>query len=137
MYAPRARTGAVEWALGLIGALCFPFIPQLIGPVVQFLVGYSHRTEPGVGGQNARAAANWAVTFLLAFVLFAGTHIVMLFAIPDGSEIKQSFFPFGIPITIAGLLYLVNIGVCVTGLVKASNGKAFRAPALPVLRDPA
>ena len=126
--------GLLPWALGLLILIPFPFVGGLASGIAMAVSGGSSRRFGGVAAENARAAANWGLTYLLVSTVLLISHFVILFSLTAGSP-SSGFYPIGIPITIYFALSLFHVVLVIIGMVKASSGKAMRVPfAIPYLR---
>lgn len=123
-------TGDLAWMMGFLALICIPFVGQLGAAIAMVVAGRSQRTKGPLAAQNGVNAANLGATYGLLTVVAAVTHFGLLFAIPDGSDVKKGFFPIGIPLTIWGLLSVAFLVCSILGLVKAGKREVFRAPAI-------
>lgn len=126
--------GLLPWALGLLILIPFPFVGGLASGLAMALSGGASRRFGGVARENARAALNWGLTYLLISTVLLVTHFVLLFALTSESP-TTGFYPIGIPITIYFALSLLHLVLVIVGMVRASGGKVMRVPfAIPYLR---
>ncbi|MEV7798434.1 DUF4870 domain-containing protein [Microbacterium foliorum] len=126
--------GLLPWALGLLILVPFPFVGGLASGIAMAVSGGSSRRFGGVAGGNARAAANWGLTYLLVSTVLLISHFVILFSLTADSP-ASGFYPIGIPITIYFALSVFHVVLVIMGMVKASSGKVMRVPfAIPYLR---
>lgn len=126
--------GLLPWALGLLILVPFPFVGGLASGIAMAVSGGSSRRFGGVAGENARAAANWGLTYLLVSTVLLISHFVILFSLTADSP-ASGFYPIGIPITIYFALSVFHVVLVIMGMVKASSGKVMRVPfAIPYLR---
>lgn len=126
--------GLLPWALGLLILVPFPFVGGLASGIAMAVSGGSSRRFGGVAGENARAAANWGLTYLLVSTVLLISHFVILFSLTADSP-SSGFYPIGIPITIYFALSVFHVVLVIMGMVKASSGKVMRVPfAIPYLR---
>ncbi len=126
--------GLLPWALGLLILVPFPFVGGLASGIAMAVSGGSSRRFGGVAGENARAAANWGLTYLLVSTVLLISHFVILFSLTADSP-SSGFYPIGIPITIYFALSVFHVVLVIMGMVKASGGKIMRVPfAIPYLR---
>ncbi|CAN7278093.1 DUF4870 domain-containing protein [Microbacterium foliorum] len=96
--------------------------------------GGTSRRFGGVAGENARAAANWGLTYLLVSTVLLISHFVILFSLTADSP-SSGFYPIGIPITTYFALSVFHVVLVIMGMVKASGGRVMRVPfAIPYLR---
>lgn len=122
--------GLLPWALGLLILIPFPFVGGLASGIAMAVSGGTSRRFGGVAGENARAAANWGLTYLLVSTVLLISHFVILFSLTADSP-SSGFYPIGIPITIWFALSVTHIVLSIVGLVKASRGVVFKPVALP------
>lgn len=126
--------GLLPWALGLLILVPFPFVGGFASGIAMAVSGGSSRRFGGVAGENARAAANWGLTYLLVSTVLLISHFVILFSLTADSP-SSGFYPIGIPITIYFALSVFHVVLVIMGMVKASSGKVMRVPfAIPYLR---
>lgn len=126
--------GLLPWALGLLILIPFPFAGGLASGIAMAVSGGASRRFGGVASENARAAANWGLTYLLVSTVLLISHFVILFSLTADSP-SSGFYPIGIPITIYFALSVLHLVLVIVGMVKASNGKVMRVPfAIPYLR---
>lgn len=126
--------GLLPWALGLLIVIPFPFVGGLASGIAMAVSGGSSRRFGGVARENARAALNWGLTYLLVSTGLLVSHFVILFTLTSDSP-SSGFFPIGIPITLYFAVSLLHVVLVIMGMVKASAGKVMRVPfAIPYLR---
>ncbi len=126
--------GLLPWALGLLILIPFPFVGGLASGIAMAVSGGTSRRFGGVAGENARAAANWGLTYLLVSTVLLISHFVILFSLTADSP-SSGFYPIGIPITIYFALSVFHVVLVIMGMVKASGGRVMRVPfAIPYLR---
>jgi hypothetical protein len=126
--------GLLPWALGLLILIPFPFVGGLASGIAMAVSGGASRRFGGVARENARAALNWGLTYLLVSTVLLISHFVILFSLTADSP-STGFYPIGIPITIYFALSIFHVVLVVMGMVKASSGKVVRVPfAIPYLR---
>jgi uncharacterized Tic20 family protein len=96
--------------------------------------GGSSRRAGGAARENARAALNWGLTYLMVSTLLLILHFVLLAVLTAGAPVSD-FYPLGIPITAYFALSVAHLVVVIVGTVRASSGKVMRVPfAIPFLR---
>ncbi|WP_197066101.1 DUF4870 domain-containing protein [Microbacterium sp. MEJ108Y] len=126
--------GLLPWALGLLILIPFPFVGGLASGIAMAVSGGTSRRFGGVAGENARAAANWGLTYLLVSTVLLISHFVILFSLTADSP-SSGFYPIGIPITIYFALSVFHVVLVIMGMVKASGGRVMRVPfAIPYFR---
>lgn len=126
--------GLLPWALGLLILIPFPFVGGLASGLAMAISGGASRRFGGVARENARAALNWGLTYLLVSTILLVSHFVVLFSLTSDSP-ASGFYPIGIPITIYFALSLAHVVIVIMGMVRASSGKVMRVPfAIPYLR---
>src|SRR5699024_7083280 len=79
-YAPYSQppaSGAVSWAMGFLCFIPIPYVSFLIAGIVMAAVYPSQRRKGPVAAENARFAANWGLTVILAVVVLVGSAIVV------------------------------------------------------------
>ncbi|PPG37385.1 DUF4870 domain-containing protein [Pseudoclavibacter sp. RFBA6] len=121
--------GAVQWGLGLLALIPFPFVSAIVAGIVMTAAGRSRAPATEAGERNRTNAANWGITYLISSVILIALHIAFLFTFDD--EYSSTFFPIGIPITIWFALSVTHVVLSIVGLVKASRGVVFKPIALP------
>ncbi|MGO2749762.1 MAG: DUF7822 domain-containing protein [Pseudoclavibacter sp.] len=124
--------GAVQWSLGLLALIPFPFVSAITAGIVMMIAGRSRGPATEAGELNRTNAANWGITYLIASIILIALHIAFLFVLDD--EYKSTFFPIGIPITIWFALSVTHLVFSIVGSVKASRGRVFKPVALPFFR---
>ena len=132
-YAPPAGSGGgLSWALGFL-AYAFPFVGAIAAGISMASVYRTVARRGVIAEENARSAANWGLTFLLATIVLPSTQLI-LFAVvkPSSDELSSPLIaPFVIYLLIAALHAVLTI----TGTVRASTGRVFRVPfAIPFIR---
>ncbi|MGJ0387663.1 DUF4870 domain-containing protein [Microbacterium sp. CGR1] len=126
--------GLLPWALGLLILIPFPFLGGLASGIAMAVSGGASRRFGGVARENARAALNWGLTYLLVSTVLLVSHFVLLFSLTADSP-TSGFFPIGIPITIYFALSVLHLVLVIVGMVRAAGGKIMRVPfAIPYLR---
>lgn len=126
--------GLLPWALGLLIFIPFPFVGGLASGIAMAVSGGASRRFGGVARENARAALNWGLTYLLVSTVLLLSHFVILFALTSESS-SSGFYPIGIPITLYFAVSVLHVVLVIMGMVKASAGKVVRVPfAIPYLR---
>ncbi|KQR38881.1 DUF4870 domain-containing protein [Microbacterium sp. Leaf159] len=125
--------GLLPWALGLLILIPFPFLGGLASGIAMAVSGGASRRFGGVARENARAALNWGLTYLLVSTVLLVSHFVLLFSLTADSP--SGFYPIGIPITIYFALSVLHLVLVIIGMVRAAGGKVMRVPfAIPYLR---
>ena len=126
--------GLLPWALGLLILFPVPFLGGLLSGIAMAVSGGASRRFGGVARENARAALNWGLTYLLVSTVLIVSHFVILFTLTEDSP-ATGFYPIGIPITVYFALSLLHLVLVIVGMVRASSGKVMRVPfAIPYLR---
>ena len=126
--------GLLPWALGLLILIPFPFVGGVASGIAMAVSGGASRRFRGVARENARAALNWGLTYLLVSTVLLVSHFVILFALTADSP-SGGFYPIGIPITIYFAISVLHLVLVIVGMVRASSGKVMRVPfAIPYLR---
>lgn len=126
--------GLLPWALGLLILIPFPFVGGIASGLAMAVSGGASRRFGGLARENARAALNWGLTYLLVSTVLLVLHFVVLFAFTaDGPS--SGFFPIGIPITLYFAVSVLHLVLVIIGMVRAAGGRAMRVPfAIPYLR---
>ncbi|PPF42689.1 hypothetical protein C5B85_15545 [Pseudoclavibacter sp. AY1F1] len=124
--------GAVQWSLGLLALIPFPFVSAIAAGIVMTATGRSRAPATDAGERNRTNAANWGVTYLIASIILIALHIAFLAIFDD--EYSSTFYPIGIPITIWFALSVTHLVFSIVGSVKASRGVVFTPVALPFFR---
>lgn len=131
---PVPPRGLLPWVLGFLVVLPFPFVGGLASGIAMAASGGSSRRFGGTARENARAALNWGLTYLLVSTVLVVTHFVILSGLTSESP-ATGFFPIGIPITLYFAISLAHLVIVIIGTVRASSGKVTRVPfAIPFLR---
>lgn len=126
--------GLLPWALGLLILIPFPFVGGLASGIAMAVSGGASRRFGGVARENARAALNWGLTYLLVSTVLLASHFVVLASLTRDSP-STGFYPIGIPITIYFALSVFHLGLVIMGMIRTSGGKLMRVPfAIPYLR---
>lgn len=131
---PRPPTsGAAAWGWGFLVWAPIPFIGAFASGIAMALA-YGPTSKRGpLARENARAAANWGLTFTLVSTALLVTHFVLLFTLTRDEPV-YNFYPLGIPITFYGLAVLLHAVLVIVGTVRASRGKVTKAPSIPFIR---
>jgi len=126
--------GLLPWVLGFLIVIPFPFAGGLASGIAMAVSGGSSLRAGGTARENARAARNWGLTYLMVSTLLLILHFVLLFVLTSQSP-TTGFYPLGIPITVYFALSLAHLVIVIIGTVRASSGKVMRVPfAIPFLR---
>jgi len=139
-YSQPPASGTVSWAMGFLCFIPIPYVSFLIAGIVMAAVYRSQRRKGPVAAENARFAANWGLTVILAVVVLVGSAIVVgpVLASVDGPGEE------GVPgLSIALILVAIfGVGIAhlvmiIIGVVRASKAEVFRCPlAIRFLRTP-
>lgn len=134
-YAPaRPRTGTVAWALGFLIFIPIPILGTVAAGIAMPAMFGSASKGSDVARANARSAANWGLTYLLASVVLLITHIVLVISL-GGSEGMRGFYPIGIAITLYFAISILHIVLTIMGTVRAAQGKVLKVPfAIPYIK---
>jgi uncharacterized Tic20 family protein len=131
--APGYTAGLMSYGLGFLGWIPIPFVGLIIGGVAMFAARASVSRRGPIAAQNARAAANWGLTIIVAIVALVVLQI-LLASIAAATD-ARGFLPTGLPILLILLVGPVHLVVLILGLVNASKGRVFKNPiAIPFLR---
>jgi uncharacterized Tic20 family protein len=131
---PRPATGVVGWALGFIVFAPIPFLGAFASGIAMAIAYSATRNQGPLARANGRAAANWGLTFTLVSTALLVTHFILLFTFAGGEGVAD-FYPLGIPITLYGLIVLLQMVLAIVGTVRASRGKVTELPfAIPFFR---
>lgn len=134
-YPVKPSTGTLSWALGFLIFIGIPFLSGIVSGVVMASVYRSVASKGEIARQNARSAANWALTYLTVSTALIILHIIVLFAFARNEGVS-GFFPLGIPITLYFAVSILHVVLVIVGTVKASGGKVMRVPfAIPYIRS--
>lgn len=126
--------GLLPWVLGFLIFLPIPFLGGLVSGIAMAVSGGSSLRAGGPARENARAALNWGITYVMVSTLLLLLHFVVLFALTAQTR-TTGFFPIGIPITIYLALSLLHVVIVIIGTVRSSSGRVVRVPfAIPFLR---
>lgn len=133
-YPPKPSHGTVSWALGFLLFFPFPFLGALLSGIAMAIPYGAMARRGGLARENARVALNWGVTFALVSSLLLATHFILLAALTQDAPVRD-FYPFGIVITLYGLLVVAHLVIVIVGTIRAAQGKAVRIPvAIPFVR---
>lgn len=134
-YAPaRPRTGAVAWAMGFLIFIPIPLLGAFIAGIVMPAVYGAASKGSDIARANARSAANWGLTFLLASTILIVTHFVLIFGVNAGEGVR-GFYPLGIPITLYFLVCVLHVVLTIVGTIRAAQGKVMSVPfAIPYIK---
>ena len=123
----RPANGAMAWALGLIAFVPIPLLGAFASGIAM-AIGYAASAKRSdLARANARAAANWGITFTVVSTIILVIHFFLAWGVTQGRG-TPDFYPLGIPITIYGVLVLVHIVLVIVGTVRSSQGKSMRVP---------
>ncbi|TYL45509.1 hypothetical protein FXB39_17890 [Nocardioides sp. BGMRC 2183] len=126
----RRPTGALSWACGLGVFLCIPIIAMVAVGLLMAMVGRYQRRHGGTAAENGRNAANWGLTMVVVSVPLLVVHFAAI-TLLDGTAAAEGFFPIGIAIVVLAAVAVVHVVVCVMGVLRAGDRRAFRPPAFP------
>lgn len=131
---PAPPRGLLPWVLGFLILIPFPFLGGFASGIAMSTSGGSSRRFGGPARENARAALNWGLTYLLVSTVLFVSHWVILGTLTAESP-NTGFFPIGIPITLYLAVSVAHLVVVIIGTVRVSSGKVMRVPfAIPFLR---
>ncbi|MHC9043443.1 DUF4870 domain-containing protein [Microbacterium saperdae] len=126
--------GLLPWVLGFLIVIPFPFVGGIASGIAMAVSGGASRRAGGVARENARAALNWGLTYLLISTSLIVMHFVVLFLLTAESP-ATGFFPIGIPVTIYVAISLLHLVLVIIGTIWSSSGAVMRVPfAIPFLR---
>ncbi|RLP84770.1 hypothetical protein D9V34_01885 [Mycetocola lacteus] len=131
----RQDTGRISWALGLLAFAPIPVL-NIVAAVVGMFAAYSPDENRGnqVAADNARNAANWALTVVTVGVL-AGAYLWIVSS--SSPEAQDGFFPLGLGFLLLPVIYITHLVVSICGTVIAGKNRVFRNRlAIPYLRAP-
>ena len=131
-YATPAPTGRMSWALGFLAWIPMPFVGMIVA-IVAMIAAYpsAKRKHVLAAAENARGAANWALT-LLTVLIACGVYVVVLAV--GFPETHQGFFPIGAAVIVYALLVILHLVVTIAGTV-ISGTRVFRNRlAIPYIR---
>lgn len=133
-YPQRPATGMLQWAMGLLVLLPIPFLGGFVSGITMAATFGAAAKHGGRARENARAAANWGLTYLTVSTALLIIHFICIVQFANGPGMR-GFYPLGIPITIylgVGILHLV---VVVIAMVRVGGGGTMRVPfAIPYIR---
>jgi uncharacterized Tic20 family protein len=133
-YTPPPPTGRFSWALGFLAYIPIPYLSLVIAAIVMWATYPSRSRHPSaLVRDNARNAANWAITMLIIFVLCV-TYIFVMMASPENRA--GGFFPIGWGVIGFLGLGIAHLIVTIAGTVIGGT-RVFRGPGIPFLRGPA
>lgn len=127
---PQA-TGKEAYLLGFLAYIPVPFLGSLVAGAAMALAYRGQRHKSALAAENARRAANWGLTYVLAtVVVLVATALGGLAANrAGGSDGPLAVLALLLPLGIAHLM------VTIRGVVLAGRGEVFRNPiAIPFLR---
>ncbi|MCK2036276.1 DUF4870 domain-containing protein [Microbacterium sp. SSW1-49] len=126
--------GLLPWVLGFLIVMPFPFVGGIASGIAMAVSGGASRRAGGVARENARAALNWGLTYLLISTSLIVLHFVILFALTADSP-ATGFYPIGIPLTIYAAISLLHLVLVIVGTIRSSSGTVMRVPfAIPFVR---
>ena len=126
--------GLLPWALGLLILIPFPFVGGIASGIAMAVSGGASRRFGGAARENARAALNWGLTYLLVSTVLLVSHFIILSTLTADSP-ASGFYPIGIPITLYFAVSVFHLVLVIMGMVRASGGKIMHVPfAIPYLR---
>ncbi|GGM45883.1 hypothetical protein GCM10010489_16370 [Microbacterium saperdae] len=126
--------GLLPWVLGFLIVIPFPFVGGIASGIAMAVSGGASRRAGGVARENARAALNWGLTYLLISTSLIVMHFVVLFLLTAESP-ATGFFPIGIPVTIYVAISLLHLVLVIIGTIRSSSGAVMRVPfAIPFVR---
>lgn len=126
--------GVLPWALGFLIVIPFPFVGGIASGIAMAVSGGASRRAGGIARENARAALNWVLTYLLISTSLIVMHFVVLFLLTAESP-ATGFYPIGIPVTIYVAISLLHLVLVIVGTIRASSGAVMRVPfAIPFVR---
>lgn len=132
-YAAPPNGGGLSWALGFL-VFAFPYVGAVAAGISMAAVYGSVAWRGQLAAQNARSAANWGLTFLLASIVLPLAHFILLAVATDELR-RMGFFPLGTLITLYFVIVLLHIVLTIVGTVRASTGRVMRVPfAIPFIR---
>src|SRR5699024_2974593 len=139
-YSQPPASGTVSWAMGFLSYIPIPYVSFLIAGIVMAAVYPSQRRRGPVAAENARFAANWGLTMILAVVVLVGSGIV-LGPVLDSIDGPENEGLVGVSIA---LLLVSSFGIGIThlvmiiiGVVRAGKAEVFRCPlAIRFIRTP-
>lgn len=132
--APVPPRGLLPWVLGFLIVIPFPFVGGVASGIAMSVSGGGSRRAGGVARENARAALNWGLTYLLISTSLIVMHFVILFSLTADSP-ATGFYPIGIPLTIYVAISLLHLVLVIIGTVRSSSGAVMRVPfAIPFVR---
>lgn len=141
VYVAPSENGTKCWALGFIGWIPIPILGMLAGALTMWFVSKRvwRRSESAVARENARIAANWAATMLLAFAAYVVFVVGMMTLGSLGVDAVTSG-PLG-QIAATGVMVLIlavgflHVIASIAGTVTASQGRVFTFfAAIPFLK---
>ncbi|WP_424464130.1 DUF4870 domain-containing protein [Pseudoclavibacter helvolus] len=141
VYVAPSENGTKCWALGFIGWIPIPILGMLAGALTMWFVSRRvwRRSESAVARENARVAANWAATMLLAFAAYVVFVVGMMTLGSLGVDAVTSG-PLG-QIAATGVMVLIlavgflHVIASIAGTVTASQGRVFTFfAAIPFLK---
>lgn len=131
----KPSNGTLSWAMGFLIFIFIPFLSGIISGVVMAAVYGSVSRKGEIARQNARSAANWALTYLTVSIAMLLLHVILLATFASNGGVRD-FFPLGIPITLYFAVSLLHVVLVIVGTVKASGGKVLRVPfSIPYIRS--
>ncbi|MEV4666815.1 DUF4870 domain-containing protein [Microbacterium sp. LWO12-1.2] len=126
--------GLLPWVLGFLIVIPFPFVGGIASGIAMAVSGGASRRAGGIARENARAALNWGLTYLLISTSLIVLHFVVLFLLTADSP-ATGFYPIGIPLTIYVAISLLHLVLVIVGTIRASSGAVMRVPfAIPFVR---
>lgn len=128
--------GRTSYLLALLAWIPVPFVGALVAGVAMAAAYPRQRQLSPLAAENARAAANWGLTFALGTLLSVALTIAVGIATTpqgDGGGDGPGWpVVFLVPVLVLGVMHLV---ITVRGLGRTARGESFRPPAVPFFRD--
>ena len=136
--APVAKpvTGQKSWALGFLAWIPIPGVGFLIAAIAMLAVyPATKRKQLPIATENARRAANWALTMLTLIALSFATMITIAVVVPGSNT--GGFFPIGYGVFGFGIVVIAHLIITIAGTIVAGKGRVFKNWfSIPYLRAP-
>lgn len=134
-YQRPPANGAIAWIVGLVVLVCLPFVGSILAAVLMITLGLAQRGKGALAAHNGIRAANWGLTYLISTVVLVGGHFLALWYLTRDGGTIGGFFPFGIIISLWGVVSLWHVVVCVWGTVVTARNQPFGGNGIPFIRE--
>jgi uncharacterized Tic20 family protein len=131
VYAPPPLSGRFSWALGFLAFIPIPYLGLAVAGIVMWATYPARSRNPNpLVRENARHAANWGITVLLAVALIFSCFVVLMTM--EWAR-TAGFFPIGWTVLVFAALAIVHFVVTIAGTVAGAT-RVFRGLGIPFIR---